>query len=470
MFKRTKIIATLGPASESREVIYGLIEEGVNLFRFNLKHNERSWHKDKINLVREIAEDLNKKVGVVLDLQGPDIRIGNVSNGKVELISEKEIYFESKITGEDSIELAPNILRVLDVGQEVVIDDGNHRLEVIEKISPTKVKAQVIQGKTLTPKKSIFFPDLELDIPALSKKDEEDVKLASEVDAEYLALSFVRNRNDIVLLRKLVSKLQGKSKIIAKIETLKAVKNISEILEEADAIMVARGDLGVEINLEAVPSVQKKLINMSIKQGKPVIVATQILKSMVENPIPTRAEISDIANASYELTDAVMLSEESAVGKYPEKVVHFMSRTLRYNEMTNVSVDTVTLHAKSQIEAIVLAANNLQKYLKEGNNNPVAFIVLTESGKTATLFSATRPELPILAFTQSEYVARSLSLSWGVESFTFTFETTVDGSVKEIVNHLVKSRIIKKGDSVIVVSGQNIGVAGQTDSLRIITV
>jgi len=470
MNKRTKIIATIGPASASREMIYKLIEEGVNLFRFNLKHNSHKWHQEKINLVRNISEDLSKKIGIIGDLQGPDIRIGNLSKEELILTPGKEVYFEESITEEESIELDSKFLKALNVKQEIVIDDGNHRLIVTEKINDKKIKAKVEIGKTLTSKKGVFFPDLEINLPVLSEKDLKDIRLLSKLNAEYAALSFVRGKKDIEDLQKIIKKYKSNTKVIAKIETLKAVKNIDEILEVSDALMIARGDLGVEMYLEAVPALQRKLIEKGIKSGKPVIVATQMLKSMIDSPTPTRAEISDVANASFDKADAVMLSEETAIGKYPDKAVHFMARTLKYNEMLNPLNTNIALITKTQSEAVVLAADNLQQNLKKTGQSPKAFIVLTESGKTARLLSATRPELPIIAFTPKEFVSRALSLSWGVESHTTIFKGTIDESVREILKKLVLDRTIEKGDSVIIISGQNVGVTGRTDSLRILEV
>jgi pyruvate kinase len=470
MKKRTKIVATIGPSSESKENIQSLIESGVNVFRFNTKHNTSKWHAEKMELVKKVSSEMGVHVGILVDLQGPDIRIGKLSAIELDLKDGDIVYLEEKITRRVSIELSKKYIKSIRKGQEIIIDDGRVILKTLSVENGNAVKAKVVQGDLLHAKKGVFFPGLKIDSPALTKRDKEYIKLAAKIDADFLAISFVRDTNDLKSLKYQIDKYSGTQQIVSKIETLQAVKNIDSIVEMSDIIMVARGDLGVEMYLEAVPLIQKRLIKKCIKSSKPVIVATQMLKSMIENPHPSRAEISDIANAGFDSADAVMLSEESAIGKYPAKAVGYMSKTLKYNEMESVfTTQTNNIDLDNSTKAIVSAADALELNLNEAGQQPKYFIVLTESGKTAGYLSATRPSLPILAFTQSDSPAQKLSLSWGVEAHTITFDKSLSATIKKVKKQLKKMKYVEKGDTAIVISGQNIGKVGQTDSIRVVT-
>lgn len=470
MDKRTKIVATVGPATESAEIIENLINKGVNVFRFNTKHNTSTWHKEKIELVKQVSKKLNKNIGVLVDLQGPDVRIGTLSKQELELNEGDTVYLEDVVKKDVSIQLSKKYIKDIHKGQEIIIDDGRIILktQTVDHINNV-IKAEVTQGDKLQERKGVFFPGLKIDQKALTKQDKVFIKLACEMKCEFLALSFVRDVADIKYLRKHINKYSGDVQIVSKIETLEAVKNIDSIVQETDVIMVARGDLGVEMYLEAVPIIQKKLIKKCIKEAKPVIVATQMLKSMITNAHPTRAEISDIANAAFDSADAVMLSEESAIGKFPAKTVSYMAKTLKYNELETplIHMDS-TLNINTRTKAIVSSADNLQLNLTQAGIDPKVFIILTESGKTAVELSSARPNLPILAFTQSEDSARKLALSWGVESFVIEFEKGIDKSIRKVAKYLMRKGLVEKGDSAIVISGQNVGVEGQTDSIRVI--
>lgn len=472
MNKRTKIIATIGPSTESSENIEKLINAGVNLFRFNSKHNTASWHKEKIKLVREVAKKLDQRVGIILDLQGPDIRIGKVKEDNLSVKQNEIIRIGKSLSLGVDIEIATKYTKNLKKGQKILIDDGKVVLQ-IESINEDKIiLCKVLEGGNLTNKKGVFFPDTKINLPALTKKDKKNIlQIAKPKRVEYLALSFVRNKNDVKTIIRFLQKHNVKSKIISKIETLEAVKNITDIIQLSDALMVARGDLGVEAYLEAVPSIQKKLIKRCIKEAKPVIVATQMLKSMIENPSPSRAEISDVANASFESADCVMLSEESAIGKYPTKAVSYMAKTLRYNEMEVVGNGFVQdININSKEKAIVNSANSLVKTLKLAGINVKMFVVLTESGRTARVLSANRPSVPIYAFTQSELVANSLSISWGVTALCRDFLPTLSDTVTYIKKELIKLNLVQKDDTIILTSGQNIGKEGGTDSIRVLQI
>ncbi len=474
--KRTKIISTIGPSTQNEDIIRQLILEGVNVFRFNLKHNDLDWHITNINKVRRIAKDLNIYIGIMLDLQGPDIRIGDVFPNPLILQKGDKVIFGTVKKGKKDnlpfIQLEQKFVEKIKIDQEIVIDDGNFIFKALEDSNTDSVTCVVEEANgDLLPNKGVFFPNLNIHVPALSPKDKDNLKIAEEVHPEFLALSFVRTGDDVRTLKQEVLK-RGleETKIISKVETKLAIQNIDDILKESDGIMVARGDLGVELHLEAVPAIQKKLIKKSRKNTKFVIVATQMLKSMVTNPNPTRAEISDVANASYDLADAVMLSEETAVGKYPIRAVKIMAKTLRYNEVESLKFSKSAnpiFSTHDVTEAIVISADNIQRDL-ERVITPKAFLVLTESGRTAELLSALRPLIPIFSVSQKDSVSRHLSLCWGVLPFSTKFKKTTDSSVKAVIQMLKKKGILKKGDALIVISGQNIGVTGQTDSLRVL--
>lgn len=465
MQKKTKIIATLGPACESEEKITDLINKGANIIRFNTKHNTYEWHNKKIELVRKIAKKLEKSIGVLVDLQGPDIRIEHIKTTPLILAENTIVTIGTDLNNDISI--AQNIFEKIEKGQKIVIDDGKHVLEAINK-TPKFIECNVIEGGILSERKGAFFPGLKVDIPALTERDLQYIKLANEVNAEYCALSFVRTKNDVEHLRHQLNKRGiSKTNIVSKIETVQALDNIDEIIEASDILMVARGDLGVEVPMEAVPIIQKKLVKKMIYASKPIIVATQMLKSMIDSQLPTRAEISDIANASFDGADAVMLSEETAIGANAIKAVSIMARTLKYNEMESLLVDqSANIKLDSPVKAIVYAAEELQKILVKAKFNPKFFIVLTSSGKTARLLSATRPGLPIYAFCPDEFSANILSIAWGVTSFNIDYEKTITQTLKKAGKYLIKKQIAEPGDMAIVIAGQNIGHPGHTDSIR----
>lgn len=471
--KRTKILATIGPSTESPENIKKIIEEGVNLCRLNLKHGEHSWHEEISDRIRQVSEDLGVQIAIVADLQGPDIRTGETSQKILQLEEDHEVFLETKITEKLSIQLQRNYINALKVNQEVLIDDGRIKLRIIEQVNANKLKCIVEEGGELGPRKSVFFPGINLNVPAVTKKDIEDVRLAKRIGAEYVAISFVRTAKDVKEFKAVLKKLNYNPKIISKIETLKAIKHIDSILKESDALMVARGDLGVEIQLEAVPSIQKRLVKKCISVGKPVIVATQMLKTMVNYPNPTRAEISDVANAVFDKSDAVMLSEESAIGHFPIKTVRIMARTLKYSELSNEGdggTEINRLDIDTQLKAIVTTAKHMQNFLHTAGEKVKYFVILTESGVTAQYLSATRPNIPILGFSDDLMATRQMSLLYGVTSHHLEFKETVGESITAITKYLERKKIVKTGDRLIFISGQNIGKAGQTDSLRYIEV
>lgn len=464
----TKIVATIGPSCESEEQIAKLILLGVNIFRFNLKHNSLEWHKAGIEKVNRVAKKLGVNVGTLIDLQGPEIRV----NMSVPEMGVKQDQLIPMTGGEFSIS-HPQIIPHLKEGQRVLADDGSFVFEVVHKNK--EVFLHSFTTGVLKNRKNFNIPGADFPVPSLVERDFNALKMVSEVGVDFIALSFVRTVDDITTLKKELQRLKFSSKIIAKIETKKSLDNLKEIVEVVDGIMVARGDLGVEISLEKVPYYQKQMIRMAFQKGIPVITATQMLQSMVVNPSPTRAEVSDVANAFYDMTDAVMLSAESASGSYPEETVKMMVDILSFNEKQNFlpSGKPFQFEIKDKPGLICEQAYNLYLSYKKIKDNLAGFLVFTQSGKTATLISRYRPLLPIYVFTQDKKIANSLTIDFGVT--TFLHKVTREDEVTkqdllEVANLLLKDKLIKKGQALIVLHGDHWAVSGGTSTLKIIEV
>lgn len=470
--KKTKIVATIGPATESEENLRKLIGAGLNIFRLNLKHNTHEWHLNVLSTIRKISAELEFPVGVIADLQGPEMRIGafDTPDGKIDLNEGEIIYFGKH--AENNLKLIPfnylNLISGIKHGSKIFIDDGKVELEVIE-VGQGTLKTKVLNGNVLGSKKSISFPDARVEVPTLNEKDRKDVEFVVANDFDFVALSFVRDGNDITTLRKLIEKLGGHQKIIAKVETLSAIENITEIIDESDVIMVARGDLGVEIPIEKVPRIQKQLILECRHKYKPVIVATQMLLSMVKNPLPTRAEVADVANAVFDKADAVMLSEETTVGEHPIRTVSMMSKIARYNEHLYLT-ENFEIDPKSFEEMIISSSVNLSHEKIQNEAKIVGYLVFTESGKSARLLSRYRSTLPVFAFTQHKEVVNRLCMSYGVQPFYLKLSQNPVTNTKRAIEILKSRRRVETGDKVIVVFGNDVGEPEGNNTLSIITV
>jgi len=471
--KKTKIIATIGPASENSEIIRELILSGVNLFRFNLKHNDHAWHAKTMQMVRDISKELETSVGIIGDIQGPEVRTGKYPIGKLTLKENEKVAFAKKeIEGMKTITLNPvSVVSKLKPKQLILVDDGKYVFKVV-KVKDDHVIAKTIEAGVLKDSKSVSFPNLKLDIPSLTTKDKADIKMCTNNDVDYVALSFVQDKNDIVELKKYLKKLKSNIKVIAKIEKWEAVNNIDPIIKESDAIMVARGDLAVEIPLEKVPSVQKLLVEKCRLNNTPVIIATQMLKSMEKNTVPTRAEITDVANAVFEGSDAVMLSEESAMGNYPVKTVKTMAKILKFNEQSYQYIKGSQINQEDFAisEALTYAAHILFDFYQSTKGGIKGYIVLTETGKTVYGLAKYRSNMPVYAFTQNEKVKHQLNLSWGTIPFNMTFKDSTTATINTIKQTLISERFAKKGDKFIAISGEILGLAGHTDTLRLLTI
>jgi len=461
----TKIVCTIGPASDSPAVIKDMIRAGMNVARLNFSHGTREGHKEKIALIRSASAELDKPVAILQDLAGPKIRVGRLPEGGIRLATGETFV----LTGRDiqgnkkrvsvSYSSLPKEVRE---GDRILLADGTMELRV-EAIDGPDIICKVITGGVLTSHKGINLPTSSIGAPALTEKDKDDLSFGLENDVDYVALSFVRKADDILSAREAVSKKNKNTPIIAKIEKHEAIKHIDEIMEASDGIMVARGDLGVEIPLENIPSVQKMLIRKANEAGKPVITATQMLRSMIASPRPTRAEATDVANAVLDGTDAVMLSEETAIGAYPIEAVRFMARIAQSTEKNFSHERYLQLTPKKDIsESVAHASCVLGKHLEAK-----AIVALTQSGLTARHISRFRPQRPILALSPSPESVRMLCLFWGCMPCLFPRPKDTDDMIDRASSFVIDTGLVSSGDVVIITSGHPLWRAGTTNMVRV---
>ncbi|GAA0414773.1 pyruvate kinase [Leifsonia naganoensis] len=463
--RRAKIVSTLGPATSSYDNIRAIIDAGVDVARMNLSHGSYEVHEGVYANVRKAAADAGKPVAVLVDLQGPKIRLGKFEAGPYEL-AEGDIF---KITTEDIIgtkEISSTTFKGLpqDVkaGDFLLIDDGKVRVKVLET-DGTVVTTQVIVAGPVSNNKGINLPGVAVNVPALSDKDEADLRWGLKLGADIIALSFVRNASDIERVHEIMAEEGRRVPVVAKIEKPQAVEALEEIIEAFDAIMVARGDLGVELPLEAVPIVQKRAVELARRAAKPVIVATQMLESMISSPVPTRAETSDVANAVLDGADAVMLSGETSVGEYPTVTVQTMARIVTSTEEHGLDrIAPLGTRPRTQSGAITLAATEVADFVEAKY-----LCVFTESGESARRMARLRNKIPILAFTPEESTRRKMSLYWGVESFVVDRVTHTDQMVAQVDEALKSTGRAVNGDKVIIISGSPPGIPGTTNDIRV---
>lgn len=471
--KLTKIIATIGPASDSEDAIESLIDSGVNVIRFNFKHNTVDWHSERIERVNKIADKLGRPIGTLIDLQGPELRI-SMPDESIEIVEGEKIYLGEhiyKIKSKGFTITHPHIIEHLKKGQLIIADDGYFTFEVIEE-GKTAIIQSKSKGKLLT-NKSINIPGADFPFPVLIERDFEGLKLATRHEIDYIALSFVRSPSDVRTVREEAKKHNVTGKIVSKIETQKAINNIDKIIDASDGIMIARGDLGVELPIEQVPFYQKMIIRKCLIQGRFVITATQILQSMIENPFPTRAEISDIANAVYDKTDAVMLSGETASGAHPIKTVEVMDNTVRFYEQKSIDDvrDKIHFSVRNSTAMIADTGYNLYHQYIKANQNIEGFMVFTQTGRTATNISRYRPKVPIFAFSASKEVCESLSVNYGVVPLHFDFEKSREVSIKELKRArqiLQQQNLISKTGKLIVIHGDQWGQGSGATTVRLV--
>ncbi|GHH16937.1 pyruvate kinase [Streptomyces rubradiris] len=467
--RRAKIVCTLGPATDSYDRIKALVEAGMDIARFNLSHGTHAEHEERYRRVRKAADETGRSVGILADLQGPKIRLGRFAEGPV-LLERGDTF---TITVEDGVEgdrhrcgtTYAGLAADVTPGERVLVDDGKVCLEVTEVDGP-RVHTRVIEGGVVSDHKGLNLPGVAVSVPALSKKDEDDLRWALRTGFDLVALSFVRSGDDAVDVHRIMAEEGRRLPVIAKIEKPQAVRNLDGIVAAFDGLMVARGDLGVEMPLEQVPIVQKRAITLARRNAKPVIVATQMLDSMIENSRPTRAEASDVANAVLDGTDAVMLSGETSVGKYPIETVRTMAKIVAAAEedMLAKGLPPLTERNKPRTQggAVARAAADMGDFL--GAKFLVAF---TQSGDTARRLSRYRSPIPLLAFTPEPATRSQLSLTWGTETFLGPHVDSTDAMVDQVDELLLQYGRCRKGDMVVITAGSPPGVSGSTNMVRV---
>lgn len=465
--KRTKIVATLGPASTSEKTIGELVTAGVNAFRLNFSHGTHESHGRAIQLIKKVRKKLNKPVAILQDLSGPKIRVGEIRNPPLELSRGEEIIFDTRIDVSEGKRLPvtyPGFAEDVKVGGRLLLADGDIEL-VIEQADKNTVKCTVITGGPLTSHKGINYPEDSFNLPAVTEKDQVDLKFGLEMGVDFVALSFVRTAKDIAAAREMIDSANSKAQIIAKIEKHEAINNFFEILKVVDGVMVARGDLGVEIPLERVPMAQKRIIKIANIYGKPVITATQMLRSMVDAPRPTRAEVTDVANAILDGTDALMLSEETASGNYPVRSVEMMSRiAAQIEENYNFYNSELEQPSDSQFgvaEAISHSATQLARELHTD-----LILCPTSSGFTARMMARFRPEAWILGLTPSEKTFYQLSLIWGVIPKILAFEEHSESLMQNAILMAKAEKLLQEGDRYVVTAGYPFGIGSSTNLIK----
>jgi pyruvate kinase len=464
MERRTKIVATLGPASESRELLRALLEAGVDAVRFNLSHGRHEEHSEKAWLVREIAADLGRPVALIADLQGPKLRIGELEAPVVLSAGDEITVCAEEAAKDGELPVAPAVIGdVLVPGHDVLIDDGLVRLRV-DEVEKGRAKCQVLVGGHITSHKGVNLPGVPLPIPSLTRKDMDDLDWALETGVDFVALSFVRSPADVRDLRALLEQANSHAHVIAKIEKAEAVDVLDDILAATDVVMVARGDLGVEIGPAVVPLVQKRIIHRALEFGKTVITATQMLETMVHSPEPSRAEASDVANAILDGTSAVMLSGETAVGEYPVEAVAYMDRIARAVEP---SLDyRHELPSAWDNPTIGLAMSNATCDLAEALHAK-AILVPTFSGRTASAVARLRPRRPIVALTHVDWAMRQLALEWGVTPVFITETGDVEDLWRLAIDAARDAGIVESGDRVVITAGTAVNIPGSTNVIKV---
>lgn len=463
MRKATKIVATIGPATESPAVLSELMEAGMNVARFNTKHNEPQWHNEVVHRVRSVAQERHVPIGVLLDLQGPEIRIDlpdqtpfSLEKGETVTLTSERQASETK-----TIFVPAQAIESLEVGNEILLEDGACELKVVKKEAHT-LTAQALFACTIKPRKTLNTPGLTLDLPSLTDRDRSFLDEVEPAAVDFVALSFVRSRSDIDLLREELHERDYQVQIVAKIETQAALDNLDEIIAAADAVMIARGDLGVEVPFQELIYWQKTIIDKCRQAAKPVITATEMLKSMVEHPRPTRAEVSDVAHAIYDGTGAVMLSDETTIGKYPVKAVMTQARIAEFNEAHFSSEMEFVAHTTAPA-ALTHAAVAL---LEKSRMTIDKVVCVTETGATARLLARYRPDRPIIALARTPQTYHQLSLAYGVEPFLLEADHIKNEA--DLIAFCKQHQLIVAGETILLLRGELIRQAGITNTLTVL--
>ena len=466
MLKKTKIVCTLGPSSNTPEIIEKMIKAGMNVARFNFSHGSHEEHKQRIDMVRAASQKLGIPVALLLDTKGPEIRLGKFKNGSIMMEAGKDFTLTARdIEGDETIASMnyKELPQDVKAGDHILLSDGLVNLEVVS-VEGEDIHTKILNSGKMSDRKRVAVPGIAINLPAVSETDAADIEFGCRMNMDWIAASFIQRGKDVLTIRKILEKHDSHMKIISKIECQAAVNNIDDIIKMSDGIMVARGDLGVEVPAEEVPMLQKVLIHKCQAAGKPVITATQMLESMCNNPRPTRAETSDVANAILDGTDAIMLSGETAGGLYPVEAVETMARVATFTEsnFTPKSYEDVDAESTTTTESIGKAVVKIAKDL-----HAAAIIASTERGGTAQMISKFRPACPIVAVSPHEAIVRRLQLNWGVQAVTGKEANDTDAVVDNAIFAALDNDLIKAGDLVVLTAGVPVAKAGWTSMIRV---
>ncbi len=468
--KKTKIVATIGPATSSREVLKDMILQGLDVVRLNFSHGNYEDHLQVINHVRSIDAEIGTNTSLLADLQGPKLRVGEMENGSVDLVSGQTIIISTtKQMGTAKVIYTnyKEFARDVQAGETVLLDDGKLTFKILKTNGKDTVECEVLQGGPLSSKKGLNLPNTKVSLPSLSEKDLSDLDFALQYNVDWIGLSFVRNATDVKQLKAIIEKADKHAKVVAKIEKPEAVEQIDEIIHETDAIMVARGDLGVEIPLQNVPLIQKMIVKKCLRASRPVIVATQMMESMITNSTPTRAEVADVANAVLDGADAVMLSGETSVGKYPVEAIRMMNSIigeaerhegLYYHEEIPTEVD----ENRFMTDSICYSACRLSARVKAK-----ALVTMSFSGYTGYRISSWRPNATIFIFTGNKKILTQMNLVWGVKAFYYDKMVSTDQTIADIRYFLKKNFFIQDGDFIINLASMPISEQGMTNMIKL---
>lgn len=469
-FNRTKIISTIGPSCKEKPILEEMVAMGVDVFRLNMGHGTHEEHREVIRLIREINKENNFHVCLVGDLQGPKLRIGPVKDHELKLKDGDLVTFTTEKN--DSDELFINyeeFPKDVAEGDQILIDDGKITLQATETNHINKTKARVIHGGILTDYKGVNLPNTKVSLPSLTDKDHKDLKFLLDEEVEWIALSFVREEKDILDLKQIINKEDKFTKVIAKIEKPRAIENIDSIINATDGLMIARGDLGVEIPFEKLPMVQKRILNKGIEASKPVIIATQIMESMINSPKPTRAESNDVANAVLDRADALMLSGETSIGEYPLEVVSHMQKIIGhveqeesiYGVIKDISPDSSTHLSDAICQNAVLMAHEVKAN---------AILGMTKSGYTGFKISSHRPKSHVFIFSDNKTLLNTLNLVWGVRGFYYDKFISTDQTFEDVINILKQKNCVSPGDVVVNTASMPIHEKQRTNMIKVSTV
>jgi pyruvate kinase len=469
---RTKIVATLGPASAKPDVLYSMFNAGLDVCRLNFSHGSQADHQEVLDTIKSINKKYNYNVGILADLQGPKIRIGTVKDGGIHLVNGARTVITTQecVGNEERIYITyENFPQDVKAGEIILLDDGKLQMRVIETNYKDEVVCEIVHGGILTSRKGVNLPNTKVSIPSLTPEDRNNLEFVLENDVEWIGLSFVRNAEDIIELKDII-KARGKTaRVVAKIEKPEAIANIDEIIAVSDAIMVARGDLGVEMPMEEVPLLQKMIVKKCRAASKPVIIATQMLESMITTPRPTRAEVNDVANSVLDGADAVMLSGETSVGEFPLIVIETMQKIISNIEDNNYSFH-VEKHLNKNSKSFLSDAVCDSACFLSKQTSAVGIVSMTSSGYTAFELSSHRPQAPIFIFTSNKNILNTLSLIWGVRGFFYDKFETTDDTIADVNDVLKKNKLIKKGDIIINSASIPLQAKGKTNMIKVTVV